>query len=158
MKLDVVGSVLCTQCPAACCRYVSLPLDNPRTLRDYDDIRWYLMHEGFSVFVEDGDWYVQIQSRCRNLRDDNLCGVYETRPRICGEYEPGECDYLAGDYGYDHYFTHASQLEAYVERKLGKRLADSRTAPRERRVRHARMTTGRGRGAPRAKPTAVPAH
>ncbi|GIK16241.1 MAG: hypothetical protein BroJett003_12050 [Planctomycetota bacterium] len=138
MKLDVLGSVLCAQCPAACCRYVALPLDKPRTVRDYDDIRWYLMHEGFSVFVEDGDWYVQIESKCKNLRDDNLCGVYETRPQICESYQPGDCDYLGGDYGYDHLFTHPSQLEAYVERKLGRRLGDrsggTPSAPTRRRV------------------------
>ena len=71
-KLDIAGSVLCEHCTAACCRYVALPLDKPRSLRDYDDIRWYLMHEGFSVFVEEGDWYVQVHARCKNRSSDPL--------------------------------------------------------------------------------------
>ena len=101
-----MGSILCEHCAAACCRYIALPIDKPKSGRDYDDIRWYLMHEGVTVFVEEGDWYVQFQTRCKNLGADNLCTIYETRPEICREYEPGECDYSVGTYGYDHLFTH----------------------------------------------------
>ena len=70
-----MGSLLCEHCLAACCRYIALPLDKPTTARDYDDIRWYLMHQGISVFVEEGDWYVQFQTRCKNLGADNRCGL-----------------------------------------------------------------------------------
>lgn len=117
-----MGSILCEHCAAACCRYLSLPLDIPRSMRDYDDIRWYLMHEGITIFVEDGDWFCQIQTRCRNLGENNLCTVYETRPEICSDYEPGDCDYAGGDYGYDHLFTHPSQLEDFYYKKTGRRL------------------------------------
>ncbi len=117
-----MGSVLCEQCAAACCRYLAIPLDRPHSARDYDDIRWYLMHESVSVFVEEGDWFIQFQTRCRNLRADNRCGVYESRPEICREYEPGDCDYSGADFGYEAIFTHPSQLEAYYEKKRGKRL------------------------------------
>lgn len=141
-SLHVLGSILCEHCAAACCRYVALPLERPRTLRDYDDIRWYLMHEHFSVFVEEGDWYVQVQARCKNLRPDNLCGVYSSRPDICREYEPGECDYAGGDYSYDHWFTHPSQLEAYVEEKLGRKLG----APSALGLRRRRRQPENGKG------------
>ena len=117
-----MGSVLCEQCPAACCRYLALPIDLPRTQRDYDDIRWYLMHEGISVFVEEGDWFIQIQTRCNNLGADNLCQIYEERPEICAEYEAHDCDYCGGDYGYDHFFSHAKQLETFYEKKTGRKL------------------------------------
>ena len=125
--LEILGSVLCEHCPAACCRYVALPLDRPRSVGDYDDIRWYVMHEGMSVFVEDGDWYVQVQARCKNLQADNLCGIYQSRPRICANYEAGDCDYGGGAYQYDLFFSHAKQVEAYVLEKLGKKLG----APKE---------------------------
>lgn len=119
-----MGSILCEHCAAACCRYLALPLDKPRTIRDYDDIRWYLMHEGISAFVEDGDWFIQIQTRCRNLGADNRCNVYETRPRICREYEPGSCDYSGSDYGYDYFFSHPRQIEEHYERKTGRKLPE----------------------------------
>jgi len=115
-------TILCEHCTAVCCKYLAIPLDKPRTARDYDDIRWYLMHEGILVFVEEGDWYIQFQTRCKNLGLDYRCMVYEVRPAICAEYEPGDCDYAGGDYNYDHLFTHAKQLEEYYHQKTGKRL------------------------------------
>ena len=108
-----------------------MPIDKSRTRRDYDDIRWYVMHEGISVFVEEGDWYVQMQTRCKNLGTDNLCNIYEARPEICREYEPGHCDYSGGDYGYDLLLSHQKQVEEYYYKKTGKRLGEPRQ-PRER--------------------------
>jgi len=117
-----MGSLLCEHCMAACCRYIALPLDKPTTARDYDDIRWYLMHHGICVFVEEGDWYVQFQTRCKNLGADNRCGIYESRPEICRDYEPGECDYAGGTYGYDNLFTHPQQIDDYYLLKTGRKL------------------------------------
>lgn len=128
-----MGSILCEHCPAACCRHVALPIDKPVNRRDYDDIRWYLMHQQISVFVEDGDWFVQFQTRCKNLEENNLCGIYETRPEICSEYKGQDCDYGGGSYGYDELFTHAKQLDDYYFRKTGKRLGDRAEPPKKRR-------------------------
>lgn len=125
-----MGSILCEHCTAACCRYVAIPIDKPRSARDYDDIRWYLMHQGISVFVEEGDWYVQFQTRCKNLGMDNRCGIYETRPRICREYEPGQCDYIDSQYAYEFLFTHPKQIEDLYERRTGKKLASRDSSPR----------------------------
>lgn len=126
-----MGNVLCEHCTAECCHYVALPIDEPETRRDFDDIRWYLMHEGVIVFVEDGDWYVQFRTRCRNLRADFKCGVYETRPEICREYKAGECDYAGGDYSYDHLFTEPEQVVAHAR----ERFAARRDTPRKSRPR-----------------------
>ena len=117
-----MGSVLCEHCAAACCRYIAIPLDKPGTARDFGDIQWYLMHKGISVFVEDGDWYIQFQAQCKNLGTDNQCTIYATRPQICREYEPDGCDYLGGTYGYDQYFTHPKQVSAYYEEKTRRKL------------------------------------
>ena len=128
-----MGSILCEHCAAACCRYIALPIDKPSTKRDYDDMRWYVMHEGVTVFVEDGDWYVQYQTRCKNLGADNLCGVYETRPEICRDYSAGECDYSGGSYDYDHFFTHSKQIEEFYHKKTGKRMGASVTPPSKKK-------------------------
>lgn len=120
-----MGCILCEHCTAACCRYVAVPLDKPRTPRDYDDVRWYLMHQNISVFIEDGDWYIQFQTKCRNLLPDHRCGVYPTRPVICRDYQPGECDYSGGTYGYEAVFTLPEQVDAYYQRKTGKALPSS---------------------------------
>ncbi len=129
-----MGSILCEHCVAACCRYLAIPIDKPTSRRDYDDLRWYLMHEGILVFVEDGDWYVQYATKCKNLGADNLCQVYETRPEICREYEAGNCDYVGGAFDYDQFFTHAEQVEQFYEKRTGKRLGEKVTPPIRRRV------------------------
>ena len=72
-----MGSILCEHCAAACCRYLALPIDKPTTKRDYDDIRWYLMHEGVSVFVEESD-----QRTIIRVRDTGIGVNPEHLPRI----------------------------------------------------------------------------
>ena len=62
-----MGRVLCEHCTAACCRYIAVPIDTPKNKRDFDDMRWYVIHENIAVFVEDGDWYIQIHNPCRNI-------------------------------------------------------------------------------------------
>lgn len=112
---------LCPKCAGLCCRYVALPVDKPTTRADYDDIRWYLAHEGFSIFVEDDDWYVNIASRCKYLSEDNLCGIYLKRPKICRQYKDTNCDYHGGDYGYDLYFSSTEEIDEYIEKKFKKK-------------------------------------
>jgi len=117
-----MGSIACEHCTAACCRYVAIPLEKPKTAKDYDDMRWDLMHEGVTGFQEEGDWYIQFQTRCKNLGLNCMCQVYDTRPMICREYEAGECDYTGGDYGYEHLFTHPMHVEKFYHDKTGKHL------------------------------------
>ena len=139
-----MGSLLCEHCMAACCRYIALPLDKPTTPRDYNDIRWYLMHQGICVFVEEGDWYVQFQARCKNLGADSRCGIYESRPEICREYEPGECDYAGGTYGYENLFTHPQQIDEYDLQKTGRKLEPVGERGSRRRARPAKRKSAQG--------------
>ncbi|MFT3787091.1 MAG: YkgJ family cysteine cluster protein [Tepidisphaeraceae bacterium] len=110
--------VLCDDCAALCCRYFALEIDPPSDVRDYDNIRWYLMHESVVVFIEEGHWYLGILTRCKNLRPDNRCGIYETRPRICRSYTTDNCDYHGAEYNYDVLFTSSEQLREYAEKQL----------------------------------------
>jgi len=116
-----MGTNLCEHCTGVCCKYVALPIEHPTTPRDFDDIRWYLMHDNMTVFVEEGDWYVQFAASCRNLEPDNRCGIYDTRPQICREYKAGECDYEGGAHDYQHLFTRPEHIEAYAVRRQKQR-------------------------------------
>ncbi len=107
--------ILCEHCTAVCCKYIALPIDTPTEQSDFDPIRWYLLHEGISVFVEDADWYLLVQTTCRHLQADHRCGIYETRPQICRDYTTENCDYHSGDYGWEQHFTAPEHLDAYVE-------------------------------------------
>jgi uncharacterized protein len=115
-----MAKILCEVCAALCCRYVALPIDNPETAADYDNVRWYLMHENFVVFVEEEQWYIGIMNKCKFLQPDNRCGIYETRPRLCRKYTTDNCDYHGGEYNYSHLFTSCEQLEQYANKKLGR--------------------------------------
>lgn len=112
---------LCDRCTALCCRYFALGIDDPETPEDYDDIRWYLAHENVHVFIEDDDWYLSVQTRCQFLQDDNRCGIYEDRPKICREYTTDNCDYWTGQYDFEQYFVKPEELEAYAQTVLGER-------------------------------------
>jgi Fe-S-cluster containining protein len=113
-----MASCLCDQCAGLCCRYFALPIDNPEDKRDYDNIRWYLLHDKVVIFVESEQWYIGILTRCKALQPDNRCGIYETRPAICRSYSTDNCDYHAGDYGYDQLFTSPEALWDYARKKL----------------------------------------
>jgi Fe-S-cluster containining protein len=106
--------ILCEHCTGHCCRYIALPIETPTDRRDFDDIRWYLLHEGINVFVEEGEWYINIPTNCRHLQPDYRCGIYETRPRICREYSTDNCDYHSGDYGWEQHFTCPEHLDEFV--------------------------------------------
>ncbi|MEW6252277.1 MAG: YkgJ family cysteine cluster protein [Planctomycetota bacterium] len=137
-------SVLCEHCSAMCCQYIALPLDKPETKAEFDDLRWFLIHERVFVFVEDGDWYIGFQSPCRHLQADQRCGIYETRPRICRKYSTENCDYHSGDYGWEHHFTCAEHVDEYL-RTRGKQGDGAEYAAAEEDRRGVRLPVlGRG--------------
>lgn len=111
---------LCDKCSALCCRYFVLEIDKPQTRGQFDDVRWYLVHEGTFVFIEDRRWYLGVYARCKHLQEDNRCGIYETRPKICRKYSTESCDYHGGDYGWEKLFSSAEQLLAYADEWLEK--------------------------------------
>lgn len=123
------GKCLCDYCTAKCCRYFALPMDTPTTWKDFENIRWFLLHDRAAVFVEDEVWYILVHTKCRHLRDDNLCGIYHTRPQICRDYSTKNCEY-EDDWVYDHYWELPEQVEEYAEAVLGPRRGGSFRSPR----------------------------
>ncbi len=108
------GECLCDFCPAKCCNYFALPIETPDTREELENIRWYMLHEQVSMFVDDGDWYLMVHTRCSKLRDDNLCGIYDIRPQICRDYSTDNCEY-DGDGCYDQLFETPEQIAEYTE-------------------------------------------
>ena len=109
---------LCYRCPAACCRYIALPFDEPEDAEAFEEIRWFLMHEGVTVFVTEGQWFVSVTTPCKHLDEQSRCAIYADRPQICREYSSDGCDYRGGDYGYKLFFTHPEQLAEYAQQQL----------------------------------------
>jgi Fe-S-cluster containining protein len=78
---------------AKCCLYVAIEIDSPTSMTEYDHVLWYLYHENVSVFVDwEGQWFVKFDTRCKNLTQSGLCGIYERRPAICKDFDWRECE------------------------------------------------------------------
>ena len=128
-KRDVAPDKLCEFCSGKCCRYIALPIEKPTTYGEFDEIRWYLLHEKTSVFVEDGSWYLLIRNVCRALDENNRCRVYETRPQICREYSTAKCEY-DDLFLFEQYFETPEQIEEYANALLGPRSGDDFRTPK----------------------------
>jgi len=123
------GEHLCRYCTAKCCRYFALPIETPVDWEDFEYIRWYLLHERATVFTEEDSWYLLVHNKCKVLREDNLCGAYETRPQICRDYTTDKCEY-EDDWVYDHYWETPEQVLEYAEAVLGPPKGKSIRSPR----------------------------
>ena len=110
-------TVTCDPCPALCCRYVATAIDEPTCKRDYDHIRWYLLHENVHVFRDhDGDWYIEFETNCSELDERGRCGIYEQRPHICSRHGNGSsCEYHSDDDPHEIRFSTASDYEDYLD-------------------------------------------
>lgn len=111
----------CFSC-AMCCHYVALEIDRPTTAKEYDYVVWYLMHQGVGVFVDwEDDWYVKFDTRCENLTDQGLCGVYDDRPVICREFDWRDCEKNnPEDQADKQTFSHAQEFLDWLETKRPK--------------------------------------
>ena len=148
MKLEVLSKSgsLCDQCVALCCRYFAFSIDTPTTKRDFEDLRWYILHDDTIIFVEDGEWYVQVNRKCRELLPDNRCGIYENRPTICRGYKTDACDWHADAYDYQHVFSEPDQIQRFAKEYLAKKRKKARkTSARKKSRKPARSAKRKGR-------------
>ncbi|TWU34380.1 YkgJ family cysteine cluster protein [Novipirellula artificiosorum] len=122
---------LCEHCSAKCCHYFALAIDEPVTRRDFDFIRWYLLHEHATVFVEGETWYLLVYTTCKHLQQDHRCGIYETRPQICRDYTTDECEF-EDDWCYEKYFETPEQLDEYADALFGRQFPDPNTKKHDR--------------------------
>jgi Fe-S-cluster containining protein len=123
------GDVLCDHCSAKCCRYFALPIEEPTAREDWEFVRWYLLHDAATVFMEEGDWYLLVHTECKHLQSDNRCGIYHTRPTICQEYSTNDCEY-EDDWLYDRYLETAEQAGEYAEAVLPREKGQSIRSPK----------------------------
>ena len=126
---EVDEANLCDYCTAKCCKYFALPIETPDNREEFDFIRWYLLHDRASVFVEEGSWYLLVHTECKHLASDNRCGIYHTRPQICRDYSTKQCEYEDG-WTYEQYFETPEQIHEYAEALLGPRRGQSMRSPK----------------------------
>jgi len=106
----------CIECKAKCCRYVGVEIGRPTCKRDYDIIRWYLLHKNVTVHIDhDNDWFVEFQTVCEELQPDSGCRRYDKRPQICREHgwPVGSCEFFSNPH--QHLFSTISEFESYLD-------------------------------------------
>ena len=123
------GEYLCDYCTAKCCKYFALPIDEPTNRKDFEYMRWFLLHDKATVFTEDETWYLLVHTECKHLGTDNMCGIYDTRPQICREYTTDDCEY-EDSWVYERYLETAEQVGEYAEAILPRRPGQSLRSPR----------------------------
>lgn len=128
----------CERCTGRCCGYFAQPIETPEDWDDFDDIRWYLCHEHVSVFVEDGDWYLNVENKCRYLsEEDYRCHNYELRPKICRDYDTDGCDLTGDGYDYELHFLDDKQMEEYMKIKFGAKVFEKLSPKKKKRKKKA---------------------
>ncbi len=86
---------VCTRrCRARCCGYLTVHVDAPRAHADWDEMRWWLAHEGTMVTKDEDGWLLHVKTPCRHLRADNLCGIYQDRMTTCAGYDAATCEFV----------------------------------------------------------------
>lgn len=118
MKLFLVMEKnLCDGCDS-CCRHIAVKIDKPESKKEFDQIRWFLLHEDVWVFIDNDDsWNLQVNNRCEKLKDDTMCGYYNERPQICLDYSSENCERNGDGDSFKVMFKSLEDFESRVEKK-----------------------------------------
>lgn len=131
---DAAPKPTCDGCIAHCCRYVSVEIDKPRAHWQNDQIRWMLLHENVAVYVgNDRHWYVEFRTRCKELQEDNRCGVYDHRPDLCQSYDIETCPRWGTGAAHVVRFESAREFEDFLALPPDRRPTARKKASRPRR-------------------------
>jgi Fe-S-cluster containining protein len=108
----------CSKCNAACCRYITTIITEPKDSEDWDEIKWMLLHKGVMVYIdEDGDWNVETLTNCKHLDEEtNKCMIYETRPQVCRDHGADECEIVEGEDFADVILRKPEDVDEYVKK------------------------------------------
>jgi len=100
-----------------CCKYICMEIDKPKTEKDFDEIKWFLLHKDIWVYVDnDHSWNIQFNAKCEKLKN-GLCQIYKKRPQICREHSHENCEKYG--YGNPHkfLFKNLKELENWLEKR-----------------------------------------
>ncbi len=139
----------CSGC-GDCCTYVATQIDDPQSFGDYENLFWYLAHENVAVYIDwEGDWYLEFQTRCKNLTDAKTCAIYVDRPRVCSEFSPDDCERNSREPAYKHLFRSYEDLLGWLQARRPRAFA--RYAKKRRELLRARERKAASPRAPRAR-------
>lgn len=107
---------VCIKCPSLCCRDLTYTIKRPRTRADIDELKWDLQYDIVNVYIKNKRWHETFKGKCMYLADDNLCRIYDRRPKKCRDHTPPACEKF-GKY-YDVLIKSPEELENYLKKSI----------------------------------------
>ena len=104
----------CSLCKGTkCCSYISQQIDTPSSIEAFDFLAWQLSHRDVQLYKDEG-WFLLINNPCLHIQKDGGCGIYETRPMICREYDNDFCEYdEPAEKYFELHFRNYQELDEY---------------------------------------------
>jgi len=110
----------CDKCPdSACCRDVTVGIDEPETIKDWDEIRWMVAHQNVMVYLDnEDDWVVEFKTDCTKLEDNGKCKIYNNRPHMCSNHSPENCVFYGEGDVWKLKFETIEEVEKHIKEKV----------------------------------------
>jgi len=112
----------CPKCKSQCCKSVTIEIDTPHSKKDFDEIKWFVLHENVIVYIDtERKWNLEFVSPCKALDKNGLCTIYKDRPIICRLYPKSDESCVFEDNPCRKIFTKAEEVTAYFDKKKARR-------------------------------------
>lgn len=112
----------CSRCTQSiCCNSINQKIPTPRSKEDFDHLLWQISHENINIFKDADGWFLHIATPCSHLQPGGVCGIYDSRPWVCREYDNDFCELDESiPEGSERFFTSYEQLEDYCRKRFKK--------------------------------------
>lgn len=104
----------CYPC-SLCCRHIALEIDEPEDREEFSQILWHLYHKGVKIYIDEDDWMMEVEAKCKNLTDKNECGIHKYAPQTCKEYKIESCERSIQEPYWDEMFRTPKDLVNYMK-------------------------------------------
>ncbi len=88
-------------------------ITKPKNSYDVKELKWNLKFDTINVFIRENKWYMLVKGNCIYLDQNNLCTIYDVRPKKCRAHKPPDCEHYNG--WYDTLLTTPEELEEYLQ-------------------------------------------
>lgn len=112
--------------PAKCCMYLTVQVQTPKRIADFEEMLWHIAHQDVEYFVQNRRWFLMVHNPCRFNDSDGRCRIYNTRPKICRDHKTENCEFETGC-DFDLHIINYEQMLEYASRRfpsLKERLGD----------------------------------
>lgn len=110
----------CSRCTGStCCTYTTEALGSVRAKSDFDHLLWQVSHQAVEVYKDHDGWFLLIRGSCEHLQPNGTCGIYETRPQVCRDYDNVWCEFdEPAQNHFQYHFRNHAELLAYCKRRF----------------------------------------